>query len=190
MSYKELYAFCQTLTPKIHRNNLRDKTLELTGIPKIKTVKTTLDISICRGFYLSAKNKENKFVQQNGYHLIVLARSGLNPCWERFVYVKELMHSFDDPEEATDSGECFEKVLTELQPGTLERSSQTMSELKCFWMALAALCPEKGRIEFKEQRKSGHIDDYGIALQLKIPRHYVPLLFEDRYEAIISKILK
>lgn len=190
MSYQEFHKFAQTLTPKIQRNNLRDKVLELTGIPKIRTAMTPLDPTVCRGFYLSAKNQSNTLVKQHGCHLIVLPQKGiLNPCWERFVYVKELMHAFDDPAEATDSGNAFETVLNELQSGGSEISPQTKSELKCFWMALASLCPEVHRAEFEVQRRAGHIDDFGIATKLKIPKQYVPHLFSQRFQKEMKNIL-
>jgi len=105
MPYKDLYEYCQTLTPKISRNTIKNKALELSGVPSVRIVKTGLDTTICRGFYLSAKNNNHRLVQQLGSHVIVLARDGLNYCWERFVVVKELMHLFDDPISATDTGE-------------------------------------------------------------------------------------
>ncbi|MCB1782526.1 MAG: hypothetical protein KDI13_00885 [Alphaproteobacteria bacterium] len=190
MSYKDFYDHCQTLTPKVRRNDLMAKALEINGIPKIQTRKTDLNTKVCRGFYLSARNIEHPFVKQHGCHLIVLPREGLNVCEERFVWVKELMHVFDDPKEATDTGENFERVLNELQPGAMERSLQTMSEIRSFWMALAALCPESARIQFEKDRSAGHVNDYGIALKLRIPKQYVPLLFGDRFINIRNQLLK
>lgn len=151
---------------------------------------SAMDISVCRGMYLSAQNTNNRFVQQHGNHVIVLARElKENYCWSRFIFIKELMHLFDDPKEATDSGDAFDKLLSELSgPGT-ESSYQFQSELKCFWMALAAFCPEENRREFEKQRADGHIDNYGIALQLRIPEQYVPRLFENRYRVIIDQLI-
>lgn len=190
MPFADLYHHCQTLTPKISRNVIRDKVLDLTGFNRIKTMKTSLDTSVCRGFYLSARNQDHKFVQQHGSRIIVLAREGLNHCWERFVYVKELMHAFDDPAKATDTGDAFERMLSDLTPGApAELSPQGLSEIKCFWMALAVLCPDAMRREFEAERKAQRIDDYAIAIRLRIPQGYVPRLFEKRYQPILTEIL-
>lgn len=188
MSYKELYAFCQDLTPAISRKTLKAKVLELSGQRGVSTRRTTLDISVCRGFFLSADNTEHPIVQQHGQHVIVLARD-LNKCWERFVFVKELMHFFDSKDESTDSGDEFEKLLQDLFLGGTAVTPQSKSEVKCFWMALGALCPEEYRQRFSEDRKAGHIDDYAIALQLRIPQQYVTRLFEPRYDTIMEMLL-
>jgi hypothetical protein len=185
MGYGDLYNFCQTQSPHIRRNLIRDKVLELAGVPKISPVKTSLDTASCRGFYLSARNTNHRLVQQLGCHVIVLARE-LNRCWERFVFVKELMHIFDDPSQATDSGATFDRVLSELLlPSAPQWSPQMLSELGCFWMALGVLCPESLRLAFQSERERGQIDDYSIALKLRIPEMYVPaLFFEDFLERI------
>lgn len=189
MPYHDLYKFCQTLEPAVSRKVLRKEVLGLTNTEKIREGRTTLDTKKCRGFFLSANNSEHPLVKQYGSNVIVLARE-MNNCWDRFVYVKELMHLFDDIEEATDTGEEFEGLLTELLLNTMERSPQLMSEIKCFWMALAAMCPEKYRTEYKQKREDGFLDDYGIALKLKIPTEYVPLLFTDIYDHNLEHILQ
>jgi len=186
VSYQALYAHCQTLTPHIHRNEIRDKAKALTGVASLAVMKTGLDVAFCRGFYLSARNTEHRLVIQHGGHVIILAREGLNRCWERFVFIKELMHLFDDPEEATDTGDQFEKLLAEfMAPGAAGRSPQMNSEIKCFWMALGVLCPEPNRLEFQAEREKGQIDDYSIALRLRIPEQYVPSLFHPEFLAFM-----
>jgi hypothetical protein len=189
MSFADFYNFCQTLTPKVNRNTLRDEVVRLTGGAPVKTIKTGLDITVCRGFYLSSRNENHKFVQLHGKNVIVLARDGLNHCWERFIYVKELMHLFDDNEEAADTGDKFERMLNELSNGGSETCPQLHSEFECFWKALSSFCPEDLRLEFDKERRAGRIDDYAIALQLRIPQYYVQRYFEPRYRTIIDKIL-
>lgn len=189
--FRDLYNYCQTLNPKVSRRLVELKTLEITGVEKVKAMKTTLDISVCRGFFLSAQNKDHWIVKQHGCDVIVLARDQ-NYCWERFVYTKELMHLFDNDDEPTDSAEKFEKLLTDLEmpSATSEPSKQLLSERKGIWMALSCLCPEKHRIEFEELLKNNYIDNYGIALKLRIPEQYVPLLFQSRYKLIIETLLE
>jgi hypothetical protein len=189
MSYAALYASCQSVPPHISRGFLYDHVLTLTGVPRIRHFRTTLDVSSCRGFYLSARNTQHPFVQQAGARVIVTAR-GLNRCWERFVYVKELMHSFDDPSESTDTGERFEELLGEIMGPISPENVQGLAEVNCFWMALGVLCPEPVRQAFHADREAGRIDDYSIALKLLIPQGYVPRLFEPRYSDNLAHLIK
>ena len=186
--FSELYNYCQSLKPKISRRDILGKTLELTKA-KVKAVKSGLDIQMCRGLFISANNKENRWVKQLGCNVIVLSRD-LNYCWERFVYTKELMHLFDKENEVTGDAEHFEKLLTEFGQPSLERPPQSQAEARAFWMALSCFCPEGNRIAFQSQISKGHIDNYSIALQLRIPAQYVPSLFVPHYPKIIAQLIK
>jgi hypothetical protein len=187
MSYKELYAFCQTLSPKISRRDIRKKSLELTSVPRIRHVRTTMDTAISRGYFLRPQNSAHPIVSAIGNHAIVTARD-LNYCWERFVYVKELMHLFSLAAQATDTGDKFESLLNEFAGPSTVASPQMEAELVAFWMALGVMCPESKRIEYEKQRAASEIDDYSIALDLRIPQQYVPRLFDRRYSSIIKKL--
>lgn len=191
MSYRDLYGFCQRLPLYISRNQVRDEVKRLKGIENLAVMKTAIDVSIVRGFYLSARNTNHRWVQQHGAHVIVLPKAGLNHCWERFVFVKELMHCFDDPLQATDSGDTFDMVLSELMvPQDKEWSPQMLSEIGCFWMALGCLCPEESRVQFASERAKGQITDYDIALKLRIPQQYVPFLFAADFHDRIESVTK
>jgi len=186
MGYADLYDFCQGFEPHIKRNLVKDKVLELTGTERLSVVKTELDVAVCRGFYVSARNTEHRLVKQCGGDVIVLARE-LNRCWQRFVFTKELMHLFDGANEATDSGDKLETLLSEFGTGSpLKRSLMMDSEVKCFWRAMACLCPENLRLQLKDQRDGDQIDDYSIALTLRIPEQHVPKLFSIRYPDILE----
>lgn len=189
MSYKELYDHCQGFGAPVHRNSIKDKVLALSGLPTIAVAHTTLDTTVCRGLYLSARNSNHRIVQQMGGHVICIAR-GLNRCWTRFVYTKELMHVFDDPDEASDTGDDFDRQLADFSgPSSPTRSPQFISEVKAFWMALGVLCPETTRLQLEEDRKDGKIDDYAIALRFLIPEQYVPRIFQDDYLGIMQLFL-
>ena len=190
MSLRAFYEFVQTLEPRIKRNVLKAKALEITGHDDIRAMYTGMDAEICRGFYLSVHNQSHRFVQQHGCNVIVLPREGLNPCWRRLVYVKEMMHLFDDVDESTKSGEEYGSLLNELQPGFVRASPQYESEVKCLWLALAALCPERYRLEFIKLRDDNLMDDFGIATHLKIPQQFIPALLSDRFKIQIEEILK
>jgi hypothetical protein len=187
MSYKLLYDHCQILTPKISRRDIRAKSLELTGIPVIKHCINSMDVNVCRGMYLTPKNDASKIVSNIGKHVIVTAR-GLNYCWERFVYVKELMHVFGGMNDATDSGDKFEILLNEFSNPSNTPSESMKSEIDAFWMALGVLCPETKRQEFLRKRVANEIDDYSIACTLRIPEEYVPQLFVTSYLKIMDSL--
>ncbi|HAE03231.1 MAG TPA: hypothetical protein DCL95_15895 [Rhodospirillaceae bacterium] len=190
MSYKNLYEFAQKQTPKTSRNIIRDEALRLAGLQSIAHVKSGMDVTVCRGLYFSATSKTHKIVQQLGSHVIITERS-LNECWTRFVYVKELMHVFTPAHEASDTGSRFEELLADLSAPILSSpSNQMLSEVDAFWMSLAVLCPEARRLEMKESLEKNEIDNYGIALELKIPEQYVPRLFEERYLRNVNRIIK
>lgn len=188
MTFPRLYAHCQNHAPKIKRNEIRDEVLRLTGRNRIAVVKTELDTTVYRGFYLSARNTKHQFVQQLGCDVIVLAR-GMNRCWDRMVFVKELMHVFDPPDMWTETPAHLDTVFSELVTSAPEVSRQTLAEWYAIWMALAVLCPEEQRLQLAAERAAGHIDDYAIALQLRIPQVHVPNLFDSRYRPIIDHVL-
>jgi len=191
MSYSEIYHRFAKSTPHIGRNDIRDAVSAVTGIPKFQPIlSAALDIKVCRGYYLSPRS-DHPLVTQFGRHIIVLARD-LNRCWMRFVLVKELMHLLDGAVDAADTGEKFEALLTEFTGPVsgVAWSSQTLSEFKAFWMALGLFCPAPVHRKLLAARKSGHISDYAIAVQLRIPEVYVPNLFTAAYKNNLTRILK
>jgi hypothetical protein len=187
--FSELYDYCQTLTPKVSRNSIKGKVKEMfEEIPRC--IKTSMDIEVSRGFFISSKNEQSDFVRQVGHKDVIILARGLNRCWERFVYVKELMHVFDNPDEYVDSSEKLGKLLNsfEIPPTVINDNAPFESEAIAFWRALSCLCPEKNRQEFLVALQKGHIDNYGIALKLRIPQQHVPYLLNERYLEIIEQI--
>tara|TARA_R110002110_G_scaffold3104_27_gene16021 strand:+ start:1075 stop:1641 length:567 start_codon:yes stop_codon:yes gene_type:complete len=188
MTYRDLYDFVQTQDIHIKRTALRDRITAAYG--PLKVMQTGIDTNVSRGYYLSPKNTEHPFVKMCGSCVILIARDQ-NRCWQRFVEFKELMHIFDDPSEASDTGEVFDRLLAEFSgAATLERSPQMTSEIKAFWMALSLCCPEEKRAEFQNQRLAGTTDDYSIALALRVPQQYVPNLFGPNYQPILAFLRK
>lgn len=188
--YIKLYEYCQTLEPKVKRNDVIRKAQEITG-SELKIIKATLDLSQVRGLFISANNTDTSYVRQMGCNVIVLGRD-MNECWDRFISVKELMHLFDSKYEQTASADQFSGLLSEfeMQKPASDSSSQYDSDVKTIWMALACLCPEKYRLEFIDQLAKGHIDYYGIALKLKIPERQVRNLVSPQFKTTINRILE
>lgn len=190
MGYSDLYEFCRGLSPKIKRNLVRNKVVEIEGIKGVRTIMTSLDTSSCRGFYLSPRNVSHPLVRDHGCNIIVLAR-GMEPRHERFIFVKELMHVFDDPLESTDTPALFESTLNNIYAANINAMSpQVRSEYNALWMALAVLCPQAYRDGIIKKRGDGTITDVEIADELDIPIGYVSSLFSDSFESSLSAILK
>lgn len=187
MSYKQLFEFAQNQDTYVSRKVLLPEVKRLSGLNVIKTVKTGADTKVFRGLWLTPQNTEHPFVRQLGCHIILLARD-LNYCWERFVYVKELMHVFDEENEKTNTPELFEALIDEFGAAGVTPSAQMLSEFASFWRALGVLCPENQREQFERERRELKIDDYEIALRLRIPQQYVPRLFEPRFKVWIAKL--
>lgn len=190
-TFKKLYDYCQTLSvpPKVSRNTIRTKAEELSK-KKIVVLKINLDTDVSRGFFLSASNLDSPLVKQaKGNNVVALAR-GMNPCWERFVQVKEMMHLFDSEDEKTGSAEVFLSLLTDLEVMLPEQktSKQKNSEIACMWMALACLCPEVNRQQFVDAFAKNHLDHHGIALQLRIPRQLVPSLLHPNFQEVVNTL--
>lgn len=188
-AFKELYQHCQSLKIPVSRKDIQPKVLELTNTSRVSAVKSTLDTEVVRGYFLSINNKEARLVQQFGCDVIVMART-LNYCWERFVFTKELMHLFDSAEEKTSGSSELEALLANFELPDTNGCKQFKSDVRGLWMALSCLCPEHERIAFKDNIDKGHIDHYGIALQLKIPEKYVKHYFSAAYEKIIPLLIE
>jgi hypothetical protein len=187
-AFGELYAFCQGLTPPVDRNAIRDKILELTGTPKVQIVMSGLNTDLVYGYYVSAKKTDHQFVKQTGGAVVVVAR-GLNRCWTRFVVLKELMHLFDSPLEHTNTGPDLEAVLMHFASPSGPMSPQMQSEFRCFWMALACICPENLRAELQQKRDSGTMTDLEIATMLRMPEKYIPNLFHERFKEVVTALV-
>ena len=189
MPYKELYEYAQTLSVPMSRNSLRDKAIYIAGIAKVAHVRTGMDLGVTRGLWLTPTNTDHHLVKQHGSHVIVTGRD-LNKCWERMVYTKELMHLFDDEPGRASSADDFDSLLAEFaSQGPIERSPQMTSEIVALWRALAVLCPEAQRQEFAAERKAVTVDDYEIALRLRIPQHHVPRLFSPTFDRMLAAIV-
>lgn len=190
--FKELYDYCQTLTPKIKRNVVKKKALEITGKKTVACIRLALDTTEMRGLFLSVNDKDDPYVKQLGCDIIVLPKLPLNECWERFIFVKELLHLFDSDEQRTSTAEQLGELLSEFDtlPPSGERSPQFESEVDTAWMAIACLCPETFRVKYLDDYNNGRASHYDIALELRIPEQQVRALLRKDYPDIIATILQ
>jgi hypothetical protein len=97
------------------------------------------------------------------------------------VTVKEMMHLLDGEAGKTADAEQLRDSLPKFSSPS-DTSEQMKAEFDSFWRVVTVLCPERHRQEFVDQCAKQQIDNYEIALRLRIPEQYVPRLFEPRYE--------
>lgn len=186
--FKEVYDHCQTLTPVVHRNSVISKIVEVTGTP-VRSGRVPLDIKVSRGIFISNSNTSHPLYKKFGGNIIILAKP-LNPCWERFINVKEAMHLMDDEAEMTDSSDKFETLLNDwCSIPDMGTHAPGLSDLVAMGMALACLCPETSRREYAEQLAAKHMDHFAIAVKLKIPEYHVPLLFSPIYDKLLGVLI-
>lgn len=190
--FKALYDYCQSLTTPISRNQILQKTKEVLSAehPINCYFDASLDPKKVRGYFLRAEFPNHKFLKNGDY--IVLAK-GLNKCWQRLVFVKELMHLFDDGEEMTSDKSILEDVLNTFSPTTSgdgsTRTPAEVSERLALWMALACLCPESMRKEFITNLQDAKTDTYTIALALKLPELHIPHLLSATMDKALATLI-
>lgn len=188
--FKQLYDHCQSLSvpPYVHRNVVRLEAEKIVGA-RLAVMKMALDTQSGRGLFVHASNVNSPFVQQSKGRPVVIIARGLNECWDRLIQTKETMHLFDGEQEKTGNSQEFCNLVSEFVVLGSEVSPQRESEGRALFMALACLCPEAARLQFIEEFKRGHIDHYGIALKLKIPKLYVAYLLSDTFTRILRLCL-
>jgi hypothetical protein len=186
LSFKKLFDYAQSLPPYIKRNAIRDKVIELTEAEQIRVVRAGLDTEICRGYWLTPQNTQHPLVAQLGSHIVVSARDN-NQCWERFVVIKEMMHLFDTDDQKAKDAATFSALLSEFSAPMAPYTPQFDAEIDSFWQALAVMCPQKQRDDFRKELAAQTTDPYEIALKLKMPEGYVQRLFEDRFDDWLKK---
>lgn len=187
MSYADLYSRVQTREPKISTRWLRDQVIDLTEIHSVKEQWTGIaDERFIKGWYIEGpQGPPVPLVEAES--LIVLVRS-LNKEWRRLVYTKELMHTFDEPGEKTDTAEKLDKQIEPFGDPAAESNALFHAEEKAVWRALAVLCPEKYRQEQLALLETGGTSLDTVAARLKIPTQYVGYLFRDNFLDIVDHI--
>lgn len=189
MSYSKLYNYCQGLNTPISRRQLIPKVQELAKRPRPpKIIASGINPAKLAGFFLWPGNTEHQFAKFGKGEPVILVARDLNYCWKRFVIVKELMHYFDQPLHHVNSEDDFSSLLQEFSGPQPDRSPAMDGEVDGLWRALGVLCPELLRQQLQRQRESGEIDDMMIAQKLKIPKLYVPTLFDPSFKNNISEL--
>lgn len=188
MSYSDLYDRVEGQQGKISTRWLRDQVIDITPINLIKEQWTGLiDIYQLRGFYVEGPLEPPVSLNENE-SLIVLARN-LNRDWRRIVYTKELMHTFDTPEEKTDTAEKFDLQAEALRDPSTDLPLQVRAEIKAFWRALGVLCNSTLRGSLRERVESQEMSHAVAAAQIRIPEGYIRHIVRPDCEEIIQSVM-
>lgn len=191
MSFKQLYEAVQADDKDVISTKwLRKKAIEFSSITLIKEQWSgVVDGTWLRGFYIEGPLGPPVPLQDH-QSLIVLARAmctgAQGEYWRRFVLTKELMHVFDTEEEKTDNADAFEKQINRLKDPSSEITPQYRAEQKAVWRALAVLCTERKRREYKSLLMADKISEDVVAASLRIPVPQVRNMMRDDFEINVA----
>ena len=164
---------------RVSRKKLKPLVFEHFNVSGFCQMKMDLDTTRIRGVWL-ALSTEHRFAKQLSNNVIVTARS-LNQCWERFVYIKEMMHAFDSPEEWARQASDFENICR-LSSDPVKDHRPTLSEGRALIRAVLVSCNPDARDVYVQKLNDKELDTYTIATELRIPeQHVVNILLTDTY---------
>lgn len=189
--FQELYRFAAALGeyPVLLEKRLCPKIIELTGQDEVLFTPVTLDPQISLGHIKKYRLTTGVYADPK-WMIDIRFHKDLNPCWQRYVCCKELMHVFDTEAERTDTREKFERLMAELESPPLAKDASEMflSENRTKWMAVAALCPRPLRDHFIGPYTAGTMSDYEIALALRVPEGCVKTIMSEYYSNYLAGI--
>jgi hypothetical protein len=192
MSYALLYEAVQTQGDRISTRWLKNEAIGLSNINKVKEQwSDVIEFKSIRGFYIEGPLGPPVSLSENEA-LIVLARSmcigELGKHWRRFVFAKELMHVFDEPNEKADTPEKFDRQIEKMGDPSKDIGPQYMAELKAYWRALGAICREEKRLEYRQLLLAKEISPEVVATGLAIPVNVIHDLMRETFPAILQGV--
>lgn len=193
MSFKQLFDAVQQQQGRISTKWLRERAIEFSQITAVKEQwSSVIDEVHLRGFYIEGPMGPPTPLKEKEA-MITLSRAmvtgHLGAHYRRFVYTKELMHVFDEDHEKANTPETFDKQIEKFGDPTAEISPQYRAETKAFWRALAVLCQENQRLEYKRQLDTGEASLDVIASALHLPPNYVRNLFRPQFEGYVQHLM-
>lgn len=192
MTFSELYAYANTLPgPMVSVRALAAHVAaHHAEVGEVNFWPVELDTSISLGHILYEFDRDSAYGDEFKIANIRYDKT-LNRCWRRFVCCKELMHVFDAEEQRANTREKFLGLLNELEttPPPGERTPIYESEFRAQWMALLVLCPETIRAQYKAAWEAKELNDYDVAVALRVPEGAVRNLMGPIYEVSKAVLL-
>ncbi len=142
------------------------------------------------GHYEVHGNQESRWEDSDAWTVLITYDDTLNQCYRRFVWCKELMHTFDSPEAFVDNIDKYKGFLEEIELQPLTSTEMYISENRAKWMALLILCPKSERDNVAGDVKKGNLSHYDVALRYRIPEGIVPSLFSESYNRAYNALVQ
>lgn len=134
-------------------------------------------------------------------HADIIISSKLNYCWTRFVGVKEMCHLVIDTVDTSvkssmaSSAEHVQKLIGELissvDSGSASKSEQYFSEVHAYYCAIELMFPIRQRLAAAQRLidKDPNTSIHSLAVEYRMPKHYVELSLNPNYNNIISDLV-
>lgn len=193
MTFRTLYEEVQLQQGKISTNWIRQRAVGLSRITDIKEIwSNVVDPKYLRGFYIEGPLGP-PIPRAANESLIVLSHSMCTGTsgkyWRRFIKTKEMMHVFDNEEELTDTPEKFDDLLEKFRNPTAPTSPQYHAEFKAQWRALAVLCQESRRMQFKGQLERNEVTLTTVSSALQIPEIAVKAMMREDFLDLVQSVM-
>lgn len=194
MAFRELYEAVQKIDGRISTKFLRALSIEHSEITAIKEQwSSVVDMSHIRGFYIEGPLVNGPVLLNQKESLIVLSRAMCKDKthgrqWRRFVLTKEIMHVFDTEDEKAQNPDQLDVQIERLSDPSAPISPQYIAELKAQWRALAVLCQEEKRQEYKRQLEADEISFEVVAAALQIPSGVVRNMMSEAYDRALKHL--
>jgi hypothetical protein len=192
MSFSDLYEAAQLQEGRISTKWLRQAAIQYSAITKVvEQWSGVIDPAFLRGFYIEGPLGPPVQLAESEA-LIVLARSMcVGPTgdhWRRLILTKELMHVFDEEEEKASTPEAFDSQIERFSDPSVPVSPQFRAEGKAYWRALAVLCQNDKRLEYKTLLANSEISIEVVAATLRLPAVHVREMMRVDFEAIVDSL--
>jgi hypothetical protein len=194
MPFRDLYDAVQLIPGRVSTKTLQVLAIEHSEIIGVKEQwSSVVDMLNVRGFYIEGPIVKGPVLLSDRESLIVLSRSmcKIKPQgkhWRRFVLAKELMHVFDTEAEKAKSPDELDLQIERLSNPAAPTSPQYIAELKAQWRALAVLCQETRRLEYKEQLANDQVSFEVVAAALQIPPTAVRNMMSDAFQKVLPAL--
>jgi len=172
-------------TRVVCKNKIRDEVKRLTD-RNVRHIRAgRLRAHGTRGVYLRAPRTgiAGDIIQGPRTDVILTPAALKNTKMERFIYIKELMHCFENEAYFTVIPEHLRSLVQNIPYEVMEKTEQTKSDMAAHWLALSVMCVERDRVQILEEISGTREKDYtDMTEEFEIPEEVIGGLFEDRYE--------
>jgi len=120
----------------------------------------------------------------------ILISNELNECWKRLIACKEMIHLTDSEGQRAKTREQIQTLIEDIRPvfngynqdvSFDDRSPAVKADFLAFKRAFFLLAPLSAVDGIRDAYTSGAVDDSDVALFLKIPEVFIPMIMSEVY---------